>query len=298
MKYLQTIRFKIIFILIFLYVGFIYTGCSTKPEFTEKNYPGILASDGRVLFYFNLEKDSLLLNKFLSLYSNGDLSGVIDRTDRLSISIDGFGADSDFDIIAEGNFPRFFTNFAIGRDENWVKHKGNYTFWENEIDGLYASVPFSSVAVISNSDISSNLKYFKSGIRNYIPDIIKLEFEQSAITVYSHLPGVKIYKSLNIPAGKMIIQDLYFVVRKDTAGYSISGVLDFLNEKDSKIFSTALKLGLLMKLRETGKSSIMKIVHDGRIDAVGNRIILDNILLNSDEMIELLSGAGVKTQGS
>jgi len=297
MKNLPIVRLKIFFVLIFLYIGFIYTACSTKPDFEDKNYPGILASDGKVLFYFNLEKDSLLLNQFLSSYSNDDLSEIIDRTDRLSISIDGFGINSDFDIIAEGNFPRFFTNFAIDREENWIKHKSNYTFWENEIDGLYASVPINSVAVISNSDITSNLKYIESGKRNYIPDIIKLEFEQSVLTVYSHLPGIEIYESLNIPFEKMLIQDLFFIVRKDSDDYSISGVLDFLNEKDAKVFSTALKLGLLIKLRETGKSSILKIVHDGRIDTVTNRIILEGIILNSDEMTELLSGDRVGKQG-
>ncbi len=297
MKYIKTNKSKIIIIIIF-YVSFTFTGCSTSPDFAEKNYPGILVSDGRVLFYFNLEKEKLLINHFLSLYSGDDLSGLIDRTDRLSISIDSFGNDSEFDILAEGNFPRFFTNLAIGREENWEKNKGIYTYWKNEIDGLYASVPLSSVAIISNTDISSDLEYFESGERNYIPDIIKAEFEQSALTIYSHLPGAGIYKSLNIPSGKMLIQNMFFVVRKKGDQYSISGELDFLNNFEAKIFSTALKLGLLMNLRTTGRTSIMKIVHDGRIDAVNNRIIIDNIFLNYKEMLDLISGNGVSTQGN
>jgi len=295
MRLLKTNMFQII---LFIYVSFVFTGCSTSPDFAEKNYPGILASEGRVLIYFNLEKDNVLINNFLSLYSGNDFTDLIDRTDRLSVSIDSFGTDSDFDILAEGNFPRFFTNLAIGHEEGWVKHKGVYTFWENEIDGLYASVPLSSVAIISNTNIGSDLEYFESGKRNFIPDIIKEEFENSALTIYSHLPGPGIYKSLNISSEKMFIQDIFFAARKDGDNYSIYGELDFLNEKDAKIFSTVLKLGLLINLRTTGRTSIMKIIHDGRIDAVNNRIIIDNISLNSNEILDLLSGNRVSTQGN
>ncbi|RLD32570.1 MAG: hypothetical protein DRI73_06850 [Bacteroidetes bacterium] len=297
MRYLKTSIFQVILI-VFFYVSFVFTGCSTSPDFSEKNYPGILASEGRVLIYFNLEKDNVLINNFLSLYSDNDFTVLIDRTDRVSISIDSFGNDSEFDILAEGNFPRFFTNLAIGREEGWVKHKGVYTFWENEIDGLYASVPLNSVAIISNTDIGSDLEYIESGKRNYIPDIIKAEFENSALIIYSHLPGLGIYKSLNISSEKMFIQDIFFAARKDGDNYSISGELDFLNEKDAKIFSTVLKLGLLMNLRTTGRTSIMKIIHDGRIDAVNNRIIIDNISLTSNEILELLAGNRVSTQGN
>lgn len=298
MKYLQSKRLKLIFILIITYVSLIYTACSTKPDFAEKNYPGILAIDGRVLLYFNLEKDSFLLSHFLSAYSSEDLSGILDRTDRLSISIDGYGTSSNFDIIAEGKFPRFFSNIALGREENWIKHKETHTYWENTSNGLYVSIPLSSVAIISNNEIIQNLEYMETGQRRYIPDIIKSEFEQSMLTVYSHLPGAGIYSSLKIPHGKMLIQDLFFVIKKESDRYKISGELDFLDEKDAKLFSTALKMGLLMKLRETGKSSIMTIVHDGRIDAVNNRIIVDNILLDSDDMIDLLSGTGAGIQGN
>ena len=44
-----------------------------------------------------------------------------------------------------------------------------------------------------------------------------------------------------------------------------------------------------MKLQETGKSSVMKIVHDSRIDVVGSQILIDDIILNLDEMVDLLS---------
>jgi len=284
--------------LIFIFIGFTFTACSTRPDFVEKNYPGILASDGRVLFHFNLEKDELLIGQFLSSYYKGDLSEIISRTDRISISIDGFEPESDFEIIAEGNYSRFFINSAFRREEDWIKHKGIYTFWENGIEGLYASVPLNSLALISNSDLNPRLEDIKFGKRNYIPDIIKSEFEQSALTIYSHLPGTGLYQLLNIPAGRMLIQNLFFVVRKDGLNYSVSGNLDFLNEIDAKIFSTVLKLGLLINLRTTGKSSIMQIVHDSRIDAVNNSIIIDNILLSSEEITDLLSGNRKKTQGN
>ena len=295
MRFLKTNMFKIL-IVIFIYVSLIFTGCSTSPDFTEKNYPGILASEGRILIYFNLEKDNLLINNFLSLYSGDDFSVLIDRTERVSVSIDSFGNDSEFYILAEGKFPRFFTNLAIGREEGWVKHKGIYTFWKNEINGLYASVPLNSVAIISNNDIGLDLEYFESGKRNYIPDIIKEEFENSALTIYSHLPGPGIYKSLNISSEKMFIQDIFFAVRKNGNNYSIFGEFEFLNEKDAKIFSTVLKLGLLMNLRTTGRNSIMKIINYGQINAVNNRIIIDNISLNSNEILDLLAGDRVITQ--
>lgn len=283
-------RLKISVALIFIMYAFILTGCRTSPEFSVQNYPGVIADDGSLLVHFNLSKDSVVLNQFLSRYSTDDLSTMVERTERLSVSIDSLGPDSKFSILAEGNYPRIFTNLAIGREENWIKHKDNYVWWENKADRLNASVPHGSVAVISSTEITSRLDSIESGSRNYIPDNVKAEFEQAAMTVYSRLPGEKLYKSLNIPFGKMSVQELFFVVRKDGENYNISGILEFLNEKDAKIFSTALKLGLLIKLRETGKMSVMKIVHDGQIEAVNNSIIMDNILLNSEEMIELFAG--------
>jgi hypothetical protein len=289
MKKLLSNRIKII--LISLTVIYLFIGCSTRPDYSGNNYPGVLASEGKILFYFNLEKDDILISQFMSSYSGEDLSEIIDRTDRLSISINGFGINSEFTILAEGKYPKFFTNLALSNDENWEKQKGTYTLWENKIDGLYASIPLNSVVLIANRDIETGLEYIDSGKRNYIPDIVKAEYEQSAITVYSHMPGAEIYNSFNIPLGKMLIQDLFFVVRKAVGGYSISGELDFVNNFDAKVFSLALKLGLLMKLQETGKSSVMKIVHDSKIDVVDNKIIIDNIILDSNEMTDLMSGA-------
>ena len=270
---------------------FIITGCRTGPDFAEQNYPGVIADDGSLLVHFNLSKDSVILNQFISRYSTEDLSSIIDRTERLSMSIDGLEANANFSILAEGNYPRTITNLAIGREENWIKHKDNYIWWESKEDGMYISVPIKSVALISSCDLNSRLSYIKSGNRKYIPENVKTEFEQAAVTIYSRNPGSKLYESLNIPSGKMSVQELFFVIRKDGDNYKISGVLEFLDESDAKIFSTVLKLGLLIKLRETGKMSVMKIVHNGRIEAVRNSIIMDNILLNSEEMIELVAGS-------
>jgi len=279
-------KFLLIFAAVFL---FIFTGCKTVPNFAENNYPGLLRTHGSFLVYFNLSKDRILPDKFISNFSRDDLSFFIDRTQRIAISLDGFTPQSGYSILAEGNYPKTLTNIAMGRDKVWVKHKDNYVWWENSVDGQVISVPISSVAIISNTDIALSLSLLKTGIRNYIPDTVKAEFENSALTLYSNNPGEGFYKSLKIPAEKMLIQNLFFVINNAGDNYSVYGVLDFQNTKDAKIFSTALKLGLLIKLRETGKSSLMKIVHDGRIDVENESIIMDNIFLTIDEITSLFS---------
>lgn len=287
---------KISITLILVMYSFSLLGCRTSPEFALQNYPGVIADDGNLLVHFNLSKDSVILNQFLSRYSTDDLSTMIERTERLSISIDSLGSDSKFSILAEGDFPKFFTNLAIGREENWIKHKDNYVWWENKADGLYASVPIRSVALISSNNLNSRLSFIESGNRKYIPENIKAQFSHTAITLYSRFPGTSLYESLNIPAEKMSIQELSFVVNKDGDKYKISGILQFSNESDAKIFSTALKLGLLMKLRETGKLSVMKLVHDSRIEVLNSAIIMDNILFNSEEILELIAGSNQAIQ--
>ena len=281
---------KILLTLVLVMYSFLVLGCRTGPEFALQNYPGVIADDGNLLVHFNLSEDSIILNKFMSRYSADDLSAIMDRTENLSISIDGLGLNSKFSILAEGNYPQIITNLAIGREENWVKQKDKYVWWENKVNGLYASVPIRSVALISNSDLTPILSSIESGSRKYIPENVKAQFEHAAVTLYSRFPGVNLYESLNIPAEKMSIRELSFVVQMDGDNYKISGILQFTNESDAKIFSTALKLGLLIKLRETGKSSVMKIVHDSRIEAVNSNIIMDNILLNSEEILELIDG--------
>ena len=296
MKVLNNVSVKnslLIFSVVFLLV---LTGCKTVPHFAEKNYPGLLRTDGSFLVHFNLSKDRILLDQFISNYSSEDLSFFIDRTQMLSISLDGFTPESRYTILAEGNYPKNLTNIAMGQKKVWVRHKDTYTWWENSVDGQLLSVPIRSVAIISNTDIDSGLSLLESGTRNYLPDAVKAEFENSAVTLYSHNPGVGFYKSLKIPAEKMLIQSLFFVVNTIEDNYSIYGVLDFQNTKDAKIFSTALKLGLLIKLRETGKKSLMKIVHDGRIDVENESIIMDNIFLNTEEITSLLSLSGQKIQ--
>ena len=287
---------KISITLVLVMYSFLLSGCRTSPEFALQNYPGVIADDGNLLVHFNLSEDSVILNKFMSRYSMDDLTAIIDRTESLSISIDGLGSNSNFSILAEGNYPQIITNLAIGREENWVKHKDKYIWWENKARGLYASVPIRSVALISNGDLNSVLSSIESGSRKYIPENIKTQFEHAAITLYSRFPGVNLYEPLNIPTEKMSIQELSFIVQKDGDNYKISGILQFSDESDAKIFSTALKLGLLIKLRETGKLSVMKIVHDSRIEAVNSNIIMDNILLNSEEILELITGSSQALQ--
>ena len=290
MKLVKDSRLIISLVFVLSVFIFIITGCSTTPDFAEKNYPGVVVEDGRLLLYFNLSKDRELLDNFMSRYSENDLSPIIKRTDRLSFSVAGLDPESNFSILAEGKYSKFFTNYAIGKDKNWEKHKDDYIWWEYKEYSLFASVPLKSVAIISSTDIDTNLEFIDSGSRNFIPEKVKTEFEQSAITVYSHLPGAAIYKSLNIPLEKMLVQNLFFVVKKIEDNYSISGVLDFSNNFDAKIFSIALKLGLLMKMNDTGKSAIMKVVHTSEINAVDNQIIINNILLDSNEMMTLLAG--------
>jgi len=289
MKLLQDRSVKnslIIFSAVFL---FVITGCKTVPKFAENNYPGLLKTEGSFLVYFNLSKDRILPDKFISNFTREDLSFFIDRTQRITISLDGFTPQSGYSILAEGEYPKTLTNIVMGKDKIWVKHKDNYVWWKSSIDGQVISVPIRSVAIISNGDISSSLSLLKTGIRNYIPETVKSEFEKSALTLYSNNPGEGFYKSLKIPSEKMLIQNLFFIVNNTGDNYSVYGVLDFQNAKDAKIFSTALKLGLLIKLRETGKSSLMKIVHDGRIDVENESIIMDNIFLTIDEITSLFS---------
>ena len=256
------IKVKVIITFIIVMYAFVLTGCRTGPDFAEQNYPGVVADDGRLLVHFNLLKDNILLDNFLSRYSTSDLSSITNRTERLSISIDSLEADSKFSILAEGSYPKIITNLAIGREDNWIKHKDNYVWWENKIDGLYVSVPIRSVALISNSSLSTGLSYIEAGSRKYIPEDVKAQFEHAAVTIYSRFPNSKLYKSLNIPVGKMTIQELVFIVENDGDSYKISGVLEFLDEADAKIFSTVLKLGLLIKLRETGKISVISLGQD------------------------------------
>lgn len=285
-----SIRVKVLIAFIIVMYAYVLTGCRTGPDFIEQNYPGVVADDGRLLVHFNLLKDNIIFENFLSRYSTSDLSYITDRTERLSISIDSLGADSNFSILAEGSYPRIIMNLAIGREDNWIKHKDKYVWWENKIEGLYVSVPIRSVALISNSSLSTGLSFIEAGSRKYIPEDVKAEFERAAVTIYSRFPNSKLYESLNIPAGKMKIQELVFIIRNDGDDYKISGVLEFSDETDAKIFSTVLKLGLLIMLRETGKVSVMKIVHDGRIEVIKNSIVMDNIFLSSKEVIELMAG--------
>jgi len=160
---------------------------------------------------------------------------------------------------------------------------------ESSIGWQVITVSIRAGGIYIHGGISFWLRLLKTGTRNYIPETVKAEFENSALTLYSNNPGEGFYKSLKIPSEKMFIQNLFFIVNNTGDNYSVYGVLDFQNVKDAKIFSTALKLGLLIKLRETGKSSLMKIVHDGRIDVENESIIMDNIFLTIDEITSLFS---------
>lgn len=286
---LRNIKLKISFVLIFIILVFIIIGCSSGPDFAQHNYPGVIADNGSLLIHFNLSRDSIILNQFLSKYSDDDLSMIIDKTDRFSMSVSSLGKNAEFSILTEGKYPRTLTNLFMGGEKNWIKHKDNYIWWENKSESMYLSVPINSLALISSSDINSRLSFIESGKRKYIPEDVKREFENSAVTIYSRFPGSNLYESLNIPSGKMSVQELFFVIRKNGDNYNVSGLLEFLDESDAKIFSTLIKLGLIIKLRETGKVSVMKIVHDSQINAVKNTIVINNILLSPEEMNELIA---------
>ena len=277
------------FTLIFSIIIFSFTACSTGPVSEQNNFPGIIAEEGNLLIHFNLSKDSILLNQFINRYSNEDFSKILDKTEKLTISVNDLGVNANYSIITEGKYPRTFSNLFIGREKNWEKHKDNYIWWENKVEGMYISVPIKSLVIISNSNFKQELSFIESGSRKYIPQNVQMEFDQTAVTIYSRLPGSNFYQSFNIPSEKMSIQELFFVIRKNDDNYKISGVLEFLNESDAKVFSTALRLGLLIKLRESGNISVMKIVNNCRINTVQNSIIIDNILLNLEEMINLMT---------
>ncbi|MCF6336274.1 MAG: hypothetical protein L3J12_11090, partial [Spirochaetales bacterium] len=125
----------------FLFLSLLVSGCQTRAGIEDPNFPGIIAKEGNLLIHFNLTEDTEVLDRFIGRYSKGDLSDIISRTESLTVSTEGFDGESEFSILAEGKYPRFLTNIAIGREDNWVKHRDKYIWWENSIEGLYTSVP-------------------------------------------------------------------------------------------------------------------------------------------------------------
>ncbi len=274
----------------FLFLSLLVTGCQTRTGIGENNYPGIIAEEGTLLIHFNLAEDRVVLDRFLGRYSTEDLSDIISRTDFLTVSTRGSGLESEFSVVAEGNYPKLLTNIAIGRQENWEKHREKYIWWENRSEGLYTSVPTSSIALFSNRELKSELESVDSGERYYIPDYVRMEFNISAVTVYSRLPGPELYSAVNIPEDKMSIKELFLTVNRSDSKYEISGILQFSNESQARIFSTALKLGLLMKLRETGRNNVIEVIRKSRIEASGTRIIIEGVVMNAEDFLGIMDG--------
>ncbi len=283
------------FLLSFSVVLVLFSGCRTVPQYTVRDYPSLVSERGALFVSFNIQADMALADAYLERQDSGkDLVNLVKRTDRVSFS---FKNDSlkTYAAVAEGHYPPVLTTLFLGTSTSWITHKDVYTWWEEKGGDLKLALPIGSVAIFSTGSITPLLKKFKIGERGFLPEYVKKEMEESAVTLYTDSPSPALFSAFGVKraADAVVELNLYVIREKDEgkdslpASYRLKGYIALKNPEAAKLFTTGLKLGLLTMAVREGDTAVKKLIREHPFTVEDARIIFNNVHLSLPEIMSL-----------
>ncbi len=275
-------------------VAVFFSGCRTAPQYVVKDYPSLIYRTGNLFVSFTLKNDRKLVDAYLEERKSGnDYQDILKRTDRLSFAFTGKGQGRYF-AVAEGAYSGFITSIILGNDSRWIKHKGLYTWWENKNTGLELSVPMRHLALFSTESITPLLERLKTGDRGYLPDSVKEEMKENALTLYTVDPSPELFRIMGVKADSGDVREVNIFLRRageesgeESVSYKLWGYVSFQDKSTARHFYTGLKVAMLAMAIRDGNKTMKRLIQEKPFVLQGAQILFNGVPLSLAEIMRL-----------
>jgi hypothetical protein len=266
--------------------------CASVPERAPSEWLGALPGHATMYVSFNVVSSADLVKKALAEAGEDlkDVGTLLDMTKRLVCSVTlEKGAPARFSVIGLGNYPAGIIGMRLGGNKEWKKVNGaEGRYWQWSKAGIQMSVPNNGILLASNGGIDTLLSDWASPLAVTVPPDVAADMKSADLVVYMpELPGdlaeQAAAKGLRLP-----IQEVWIDAVKGTGGYDVSGTANTGSEREAKLLTLVVKLGLVAWMKTQDVANTSEKLKAISVTASGVQVKLSGLHLTDEEIVPLL----------
>jgi hypothetical protein len=269
----------------------IVASCATVPPRTASQWLGVLPGDATLYATLSVRGSAELIRRTIKEAGPAvqDIGTLMDRTDRLVTSVTlSRGAPARFAIVALGNYPSGIVGMRLSGNKDWTKKTvASGTYWEWSKAGLQLSIPNNGILLASNGSVEALLGRWMSPVSLSIPPDVANDMEHSDLVLYMpELPGglteSAAENDVHIP-----IQEVWITAVRAGAGYTLAGTANTTSEKEAKLLTLVLRLGIVAWMRTENIPNAAERLKSITVSPEGSQVKLTGLAISESEIIPL-----------
>jgi hypothetical protein len=218
-----------------------------------------------------------------------DVGTLVDRTQRMVCSVTLVnGETARFSVVALGSYPPGIIGMRLAGNKDWAQMKSPAgTHWEWKKAGLQVSIPNSAILLASNGAVDQLLSRWSAPPVLAMPSDVAHDMEGTDLVLYMpELPGglaeSAAQNGVHIP-----IQEVWLDAVKAPGGYNVFGTANTSSEKEAKLVTLVLRLGIVAWMRTNQVSNIAERLKTVNVTAIGPQVKLTGLVFTEAEIIPM-----------
>jgi hypothetical protein len=265
--------------------------CTTIPQRTTSEWAGVLPPGATLYASLAVKGSADFIKRLLKESGPGaqDLNALIDRTDRMVASVTlARGEGPRYSVVALGSYPSAFIGMRLAGSREWARKSSDIGgWWEWGKVGLQMSIPNDAIMLAANGDVQSLLARWGSPRPLPVPADVAADMQAMAFVLYMpELPG-----GMTENAAKngvhLPIQDVWMSASKIPGAYVISGTANTTTEKEAKLLTLVLRLGVVAWMRTQNVPNASERLKAITVSPAGTQVRLTGMRVGEDELIPL-----------
>lgn len=249
----RTMRKNSVFVIMLCAVVLGVLGCATVPkEIDFKNPAQILPPDDAVYLFIDVAQSTGLLSAVLDGFQTREqtelLHDFISRTDHLYLSLNKpDDPEPGISLVAVGNYPRGAVGWWASWSRDWKRQRKPWLYWQSNAGNLNLSVPTRSIIVLTNGSMETLFNRISPSQSTKFSSLIEQldsDFEGLAALYDTAFLIETLLSGFDLPSkiGSVPINTAVASFRSEPGGYIFTIDLDFISERDARIYSVIIKL--------------------------------------------------------
>jgi hypothetical protein len=270
----------------------VLASCTTVPTRSPAQWMGVLPVDATMYVSFAVPGSADLIKKALKDAGPDlqDIGALMDRTKRMVAAVTlAKGAPARFDVAALGGYPSGIIGMRLRGNKEWTESaspSGKYWQWLKA--GIQMSIPNDGILLASNGGIEKLLSRWASPVALPMPPDAALDMQNADFVLYMpQLPGNLTENAAQQGMG-LPIQEVWLIAAKGKSGYELSGTVNTSSERNAKVLSLALRIGLVAWMRSQEMVDVAERLKPVTVTAEGLQVKLAGLHVANDEIIPLL----------
>lgn len=267
-------------------------GCATAPRPVHDEPVRLLVDQRSALITCNVERSSeipgLLIRRFLPA---DDAENFLGRTSVIHILLNTQRSGG-FTLLAEGSYPRGFTNMAFGGDEQWQKKREPLVWWQHRREPLQIAVLPGGYLLISNGGIERSFARLFGGTPYRLPERVMSQMRSAAVSLYAPHSGTMLEELAAGSGARADFEEVRtFTAALTTRGdeFTVHGDFTIGNADTADAFALGFRLLLLSHARSVGPERVRQIIQEVKVSSADGRVQFSGIPVTPGQVEELIA---------